>query len=151
MESKESKGFKKCNCKCIEINIKGREPAEPKGLKEPEYKNTDFTINDNVNEKKITVYRCEVERIMNLLVPEEEGKSTYWYRGVYACGSKKKRYGVKKIGFLIFYNHNHPSHNFTPSEAGDRLKELGFGVGKDETVPRSGWKKEDMSGWLRKE
>lgn len=121
-------------------------------LGELKCKNKDFTKEDIITENKkiIKVYRCEIECIMRSLEPEKKGVSSYWYRWVYACDSQKTWYGVKRIGFLIFNNHKYPSRNFTPQDVEDWLEPLGFKTGRDETAPKKGWQKEDMSGWMKK-
>jgi hypothetical protein len=153
MKPVEPKELKELKCKKIGINIEKMEPAEPKGLKEFKCKRIENNIEEEIiKNKKITVCSCEIECIMKRLEPEKKGKSTYWYRGVYVFDPKNKNiwYGVKKIGFLILNNHNYPSHDFTPSVAERWLEDLGFDTGQDETAPKSGWKKEDMSGWMKK-
>lgn len=152
MKPVEPKRLTKFRCKKIGINIENMEPAKPKGLKEFKCKKIEEEI---IKNKKIIVCSCEIECIMKRLEPEKKGKSTYWYRGVYTFDPKKDPegkiwYGVKKIVFLILNNHNYPSHDFTPSVAERWLKALGFDTGQDETAPKSGWKKEDMSGWMKK-
>lgn len=141
-----------CKYKYIKLDITDMEPAEPKELKELECKDTDFTTEDIITENKkiIKIYRCEIECIMRSLEPEKMGVSSYWYRRVYACDSQNRWYGVKKIGFLIFNNHKYPSHDFTPKLAKNWLKYLGLEKnGQDKTAPKKGWKKEDMSGWMK--
>lgn len=152
MKPSEPKELKKFRCKRIEINIENMKPSEPKGLKEFKCKIENNIEEEIIKNKKITVYSCEIRCIMKWLEPEKKGKSTYWYRGVYAYDPENENiwYGVKKIGFLILNNHNYPSHDFTPSKARVWLEDLGFKTGQDETAPKSDWKKEDMSGWMRK-
>lgn len=91
------------------------------------------------------ITREQVEEAMKNKNIEEPRVSTFWYRGVYVLdNNKQKRYGVKNLCFHILGH-----RNFNSQEARRRLDELGFTTDKDETVPRSGWKKKWMKEKVR--